>query len=396
MRIAISTPAYPLPGDPTRGRYIYEIARCLGNLATVEVFFHTGRYPRHRWLQPRTYVLTDITTDLSTEDVHVTSFDYPSLPLVSRMVNGYVSGRALLGHLRDFAPDVILGYWLYPEGFGAWRCSRSLGVPCVLGGLGTDIRARDGLTRWFTGRALRGASRSIMVSEEMRRLAIDRFQVPAERVHTIHNGVNTAVFHPRSQAALRSRLGLPDGARVIIYVGRFVATKGLRELLDAFTALAARRDDVHLVLVGDGVMRPELDTRVSAAPCRARIHMPGALQPSQVAEWIGAADLLCLPSYSEGHPNVVVEALACGRPVVATDVGGTPEIINGDNGIMVPPRDSAALEAALAAVLDGSWNHAAIAAAWSRGWDEVAAATLEVCELARGERARQSRDMSNA
>jgi teichuronic acid biosynthesis glycosyltransferase TuaC len=382
LRIAISTPAYPLPGDPTRGRYIYEIARCLGRLATIEVFFYTARYPRMRWLRPRTFEPTDVTTDLSTPDVKVTAFDYPSIPLVSRAINGHVGGRALLRRLRPFRPDIVLGYWIYPEGYGAWRCARQLGVPCVLGGLGTDIRARDSLTRWLSGHALRSADQLIMVSQEMRRLVIDRFGVDPARVHAIANGVNAAIFHPRDAAAMRQKLGLSAAYRIIVYVGRFVATKGVRELLQAFDALAAHDDTLRLVFIGDGVMREELRAQVAAARWGDRVLMPGAMQPEAIAEWLGAANLLCLPSYSEGYPNVVIEALACGRPVVATEVGGIPEIVDATNGRLVPPRDASALRVALAETLGRPWDQQALAAPWSRSWDDVARATLEVCEQA--------------
>jgi teichuronic acid biosynthesis glycosyltransferase TuaC len=389
LRIAISTPAYPLPGDPTRGRYIYEIARCLGRLATVEVFFHSGRYPKHRWLQPRTYIPTPVTNNLSTADVKVTAFDYPSFPIVSRVANGHLSGYALLQRLKVFQPDVVLAYWIFPEGYGALRCARRLGVPCVLGGLGTDIRARDGLTRWFTGRALRGADESIMVSEEMRTLALDRYKVDPARTHTITNGVNTNIFYPRDQALMRRQLALPAAARVIVYVGRFVATKGLRELLDAYSLLERQIADLHLVLIGNGVMSGELQHRIASSTWGTKVHLPGAMQPEHVAQWINAADVLCLPSYSEGYPNVVVEALACGRPVVATHVGGTPELVNATNGLLVAPRDPVALGQALATALTTEWSHEAIAASWSRSWNDVALATLAVCQEA-GTRSRNA------
>ncbi len=383
MRIAISTPAYPLPGDPTRGRYIYEIARCLGKLATVEVFFHTARYPRLRWLRPRTFIPTDVTRDLSTPDARVTAFDYPSVPVLARAVNGELSGRALMRRLKDFRPDVVLGYWIYPEGYGAWRCARRLGIPCVLGGLGTDIRARDALTRWLSGRALRAADQLIMVSEEMRRQVIDRFRVVPSQVHTITNGVNASIFHPRDSSAMRQKLGLEESFRVVCYVGRFVATKGLHELLEAFAEMVSRDESLRLVLIGDGVMRDELKTRLATSSLGRYVLLPGALQPEAIAEWLNASDALCLPSYSEGYPNVVLEALACGRPVVATQVGGIPEIIDRTNGRLVPPRDSGALQVALAAVLEEHWDQKALAAPWSRSWDDVAQATLKVCTLAR-------------
>jgi glycosyltransferase involved in cell wall biosynthesis len=382
LRIAIVTPVYQLPGDPTRGRYIYEIARCLGTLATIEVFFVTARYPQFRWLRPRTYVYSDLDADLSTPDVDVSVSSYASIPVLSRLLNGYSSAHAMFGGLARFRPDVVLGYWLYPEGYGAWLCAKKLQVPCVLGGLGTDVRARGRLTRWLSGRALRGAQQLIMVSEEMRRLTIERFGVEPARVHAIANGVNSGVFYPRSRAAAREKLGVPATARVIVYVGRFVATKGLRELLEAFASMADHDADLRLVMVGDGVMREELRARLSAPGWADRVELPGALAPPEVAEWISAANVLCLPSYSEGYPNVVVESLACGRPVVATNVGGILELVNAANGRLVPPRDVAALRAALADALNRGWDEEAIAAAWSRSWHDVAVATLDVCRRA--------------
>jgi glycosyltransferase involved in cell wall biosynthesis len=135
-----------------------------------------------------------------------------------------------------------------------------------------------------------------------------------------------------------------------------------------------------LALVGDGVMKGELMELVRSTGLLERVHLPGGLAPEAVAEWINAADVLTLPSWSEGYPNVVVEGVACGRPVVATDVGGTREILHNGNGILIPPKDASRLASALRDALNGEWDHAGIAAAMSRTWDDVAVETLAVCE----------------
>jgi glycosyltransferase involved in cell wall biosynthesis len=137
---------------------------------------------------------------------------------------------------------------------------------------------------------------------------------------------------------------------------------------------------LQLALVGDGVMRAELEAMVSGSGWSGRVHMPGGATPAQVAEWIGACDVLTLPSWSEGYPNVVVEAIACGRPVVATAVGGTGEIVDSGSGILVPPRDAQALTDALGEALRRDWDAAAMAAAAGRSWDDVAADTYAICE----------------
>jgi glycosyltransferase involved in cell wall biosynthesis len=250
----------------------------------------------------------------------------------------------------------------------------------VVGALGSDIHVRSGVNDTMTRRTIAGVDALLTVSEAMRQTAIRDFGAQADQVHTIVNGFNTSVFHPRDKVALRARLGLSPEAEQIIYVGRFVEAKGMRELLDAFAALCKHRPRARLSLVGDGVMKEELQGLIAAAGLNDRVQLPGGLPPEQVAEWICASDVLTLPSWSEGYPNVVVEGVACGVPVVATDVGGTREILHAGNGILIPPRDPAALHTALDQALSQHWDHAAIAAAMRRTWDDVAVETLAVCE----------------
>jgi len=387
LRIALVTPMLPVPYDPTRGRYIHETARSLARLAQVRVFLQQLTYLSLPGLRPRSFLLGRVGADFRLDGIDLELSDYPAVPVISRRLNGWVAAQRLAPRVRRFAPDVVLAYWVYPDGNAALRVARSLGVPCVIGALGSDIHVQSGLNARQTRATIAGADALLTVSEAMRLTAIASFGARPERTHTIINGFNTGVFHPRESAPLRARFGLPADARVVVYVGRFVEAKGMRELVQAFARLASGDPRARLVLVGDGVMRAELEQLVRAAGVGERVVLPGGLPPEQVAEWICASDVLTLPSWSEGYPNVVVEAVACGRPVVATDVGGTREILNASNGVLIPPRDPVALERALRTALDTSWDHAAIAAAMRRTWDDVAAATLAVCRRVVDERA---------
>jgi glycosyltransferase involved in cell wall biosynthesis len=165
----------------------------------------------------------------------------------------------------------------------------------------------------------------------------------------------------------------------------------MRELIAAFRQLSSGDPNLRLALVGDGVMREELVSLIRSTGLASQVMVPGGLPPEQVAQWIAAADVLTLPSWSEGYPNVVVEAIACGRPVVATDVGGTREIVNDSNGILVAPRSEVALADALSNALNYPWDEAAIAATIRRTWDDVAVDTLAVCETVVASRADQAR-----
>jgi glycosyltransferase involved in cell wall biosynthesis len=175
-------------------------------------------------------------------------------------------------------------------------------------------------------------------------------------------------------------LGLAEDAEMVLYVGRLVAEKGLRELLDAAGRLHGSRPRLQLALVGEGPLRTELQALASATG--VPVHFAGAQPPAEVARWMAASNLVTLPSYSEGHPNVLVEALACGRPVVATPVGGIPEVVDASSGLLVPVRDAAALATGLTQALQRDWDSSTLAARFSRSWQQVAQETLQACEQA--------------
>lgn len=379
LRIALVTPMLPVAHDQTRGRYIYETARSLSKLACVKVFFQTLRYPSIPGIKPRSFLHGKVASDYALPGIDVEAFEYPALPVLSRGLNGVVSAWALKPRVKAFAPDLLLAFWVYPDGHAALRVARSLGVPCAIGALGSDIHVRSGLNAFLTRNTVREVDALLTVSEAMRRTAIETFGAAPERVHTIVNGYNTSVFRPEDQANARRALNLSAGDRLVVYVGRFVEAKGLRELVEATRMLAARDGSFKLALIGDGVMKDQLHGLIRDAGLADRVLLPGGLAPEQVARWINASDLLTLPSWSEGYPNVVVEALACGRPVVATDVGGTREIVNASNGILIEPKNAVGLADALAAALSRDWDHASIAAAMKRTWDDVADETLAVC-----------------
>jgi glycosyltransferase involved in cell wall biosynthesis len=216
----------------------------------------------------------------------------------------------------------------------------------------------------------------VTVSEDLRAYAIDAGAAP-ERVHTILNGIDAELFFPRDAASVRSSLGIAQDRRVVLFVGRLSVRKGVRELLAAVRRLLPRFADVDLAIIGTGRMAAAVRRLDDELP--GRVHSLNACSRAEVAMWMAACDVLCLPSYSEGCPNVVVEALATGRPVVASAVGGVPELITPANGILVEPKNAGQLERALEQALCRSWNHDAIAAAWQRRWSDVAADTMRVC-----------------
>jgi len=387
MRLLIVTSQFPIAGEPHRGRPIYQTVRELSRLAQVRVLSPVATYPR--WAQPRSYLYRASDEHHSVPGCDVEYVRYPALPAVSRPFNGRLCARAIAAPMRAFAPDLVLSYWLYPDAYGAMLAARRIGAPLVVGARGSDLRVRDAISRRLTRPVLHAARRLLVVSEDLGRVAERDYGARPDRIRAIPNGCDASIFHPADRAEARQALDLPADAEVVTYVGRLVPEKGLRELLVAAGELRSTRPRLQLVLVGEGPMHAELAALAAAGDLPVRFA--GTRPPAEVARWMCASDLVTLPSYSEGHPNVLVEALACGRPVVATPVGGIPEVVDAASGVLVPARDPAALADGLRQAQERDWDEAALARRFSRDWRQVAQDTLLACEEvlaeARGERA---------
>jgi glycosyltransferase involved in cell wall biosynthesis len=388
MRILVVTSQFPIAGEPTRGRPILQTVRELAKLTTVRVLSPVATYPR--WAQPKSYLFRAPEKESPVAGIDAEYVSYPALPAISRPFNGALCARAIRPGVERFAPDVILSYWLYPDAWGAHRAAKRFGIPLVAGARGSDIRVRDRISQFLTRDVVRGADRLLVVSADLGRLAADQYGADASRIRVIPNGCDAPTFHLRDRAQARATLGIALDAELIVYVGRLVPEKGLRELLDALGTLAQTHPRATLALVGEGPMRAALESAASGA-LEGRVRLVGVQPPEIVATWMAASDLVTLPSYSEGHPNVLVEALACGRPVVATPVGGIPEVVDASCSLIVPPRDPAALAVALRAALERDWDEHALSRRFSRDWAEVARETLIACEEARMSRVQPTR-----
>lgn len=377
MKIAVVTPYFPTSNNSYQGHSAFHTLRFLKRHAEIEVICPITGYPK--WLRPKKYGDAPNLT-YQPSDFKTTYFEYPAIPVISRPINGLICAHLMMPYVRSAKPDLILNYWLYPEGFSAVRVGRSLGVPVIVGAIGSDIcRLNDPLTLQLVRKTLMDAAGTITVSEDLRRRAI-ALGAPPERVTTILNGCDTSVFYPGDRLDARRELGCDLDGEIILYTGNLLESKGLGELIDAFIDLLKSRPGVRLAVIGVGVYGDTLVSRAEAAGIRNQVLMLGRQPSTSVAQWMRAADIFCLPSHSEGCPNVLVEASACGRPIVATNVGGIPELVKSTAGILIPPHNHEKLHEALRSALSRQWETDRIAAAFKRGWEDVADETLAVCE----------------
>lgn len=190
------------------------------------------------------------------------------------------------------------------------------------------------------------SDRVVAVSEDAAEVALHIEHVPESKVMTIRNGVDTAKFCPGSALAARARLKLPEGGFHVGVVARLAPVKDHATLLEAFALLRRERPDAHLTLIGDGDERAALQARAEATDLAGSVHFAGARR--DIASVLPAFDVFALSSTSEGISLTLLEAASAGLPIVATRVGGTPEVvIDGETGRLVAPSDPAAFAAAL-------------------------------------------------
>lgn len=275
--------------------------------------------------------------------------------------------RGVVAALAARERIVLDAHYLWPDGVAAGLLARELGVPFTLTARGSDLNvlATDARIAAAIAEAAARAHACCAVSGALAERFAAVAGLPRARIREVRNGVDLERFAPGDAAAARAALGLPGNGRIVLGVGRLVAGKGFDV---AAAAVAQLGDEVHLVLVGDG------QQRAAIAAANPRVQFLGSLPPERVAVAYQAADVLVLPSEREGWPNVVTEALAAGTPVVATRVGGIPQIL-GDPvpqalGALVAPRDVAGLAAALRACLQRPADRAAVRAhARQYGWE---------------------------
>lgn len=366
LKILVLTNLFPSPWDPLRSPFNRQQFERLGKQHDVEVLTAVDfreRYSR----KPSPLPVTGLRTD------HFVFF-YP--PLIGRSLHACCWLASLLvqklRHVRQLHADCMLVSWGYPDAPAASWLARRLGIPYVVKVHGSDlnVKAEQALLRPQIRYALQGAQAVVAVSQALADKAI-ALGVDPSRVHVIYNGVEPNLFSPGSRRDARDRLKLAHNERLLLYVGNLKDSKGCRDLLETFPHVLTTRPDTRLLFIGTGPCRDALLQRAAALGCADRMQLVGAIEHFALGDWFRAADLLCLPSHNEGVPNVVLEAMACGTPVVATRVGGIPEVLPDHAGMLVPARDRIALRGALIAALAATWDTQRISAHASRfRWDE--------------------------
>ena len=308
--------------------------------------------------------------------VHRPRFFY--FPGVFKNHDARFYSKGLSRWLREFCqvwhPDVLDAHFVWPDGVGVALLAKELKIPYIItlrGKLYECLPIPSQREQCAT--ALQCASAVISVSgqlaEEARKLGVSD-----DRIAVIPNGIDREHFHFRDKRTCRKELGLPEEGRLLVTVAHLGHRKGHYEVI---RALAGLPDDVRIVIVGGSAQGGTPETLRSVARevgVEDRLILHGHQPYERVPIYFSSADASVLASYREGCPNAVLESLACGTPVIATDVGAVRDILPDPHvGRIVLPRKVGPLQKALADVLDHQWNSAEIVkASGVKSWDEVA------------------------
>ena len=379
MRILTFTSLFPNSIDPAHGIFIFQRATHLGRLPgnNVEVISPVPYFPRYiklaRWRtaaalpseervgdlivhHPRYFLLPKISMP-----VHALLMFLGSLPLALRM-------NAQAGF------DCIDAHFVYPDGLAAVLLGKVLKVPVVVSARGTDInvypsfRSIRPMIRWTLSQAHEIIAVSASLMEAMHALGASTY-----KTHVISNGVDGDRFERVDPVQARIQLGLQAGIPFIVSVGALIPAKGHEKLIKAFKQIVPRHPNLRLYILGEGPSRLNLTSLIQKLDLQDRIQLPGKRPNEELKSWFSASEVSCLVSEREGWPNVVTESLACGTPVVATRVGGIPEILHSEHLGVLVDQTLDAIALGLETALSRPWDRKAISEQTrKRTWSHVA------------------------
>jgi glycosyltransferase involved in cell wall biosynthesis len=355
-RLLVITHLFGYPWDPARGIFNQQQFDRLAERSELTVLVAVPWTIALR--RPKQYLRA--AREGATRWPYVRYFISLHLPLFGRSLNAALFLASLViarWPLLRQRWDCLIGSWVFPDAVAVTALGRLLRIPVIAKAHGSDVNVytRTLLRRIQIRWALRRCA-AVMCPSRALAARLTEIGIPGDRLHTIPNGVDLAIMHRIAPDLARRELDVPQDARLILYVGNLLESKGCGDLFSAFLKVTELEPRALLVYVGAGPLRGRIEKDADAAGLSARVRFAGRLPHDRLNQWYSAADLLCLPSHAEGMPNVVLEALACGTPVVATPVGGIPDVLGERTGALSPVGDPQALSRAIIETLHRDWT----------------------------------------
>jgi teichuronic acid biosynthesis glycosyltransferase TuaC len=364
LNILLISNLFPNPVDPIRGIFTFQLSKRLKTICDLTILCPLPWFPR--WANIGLFrkwgAFSNVPVNYKWQGFTVHSPKYLIIPKLSETAHAILMFPSLYSTVNRLHKekhfDVVNTQWLYPDGVAAGWITNLLKIPHVLTALGCDANLfmKQMNKRPQIIRAIKNADGVTVVSEALRQFLIkEGFQ--DKHIDVIPNGVDSTVFHPRDRVHCIKQLNLKHDGKAVLFVGQLLEVKGIIYLVEAVERLVKERKKFTFYFVGEGEGRAKYEDEISRRRLSKYIRFVGNRPHSEIALWMGACEVFCLPSLREGFPNVVLEALFSGRPVVASRVGGIPEMVNERNGFLVEPQNSLSLAEYLLKALEKDWDH---------------------------------------
>ena len=379
MKVLTYTSLFPNPAQPDLGVFIYQRMAHFDALEKNEVVvvapipYAPWWFARTRWKKWTGIPAVETQGNLTVYHPAYAMLPRVSLPLQALLM--FLGTFPLVWRLHQkHRFDIIDAHFVYPDGLTGILLGKMLHLPEAVSARGTDINMYPSFRlirpqiRW----TLKNATGLIAVCKPLRDEMLSLAGAQCD-VAVIGNGVDPTRFFPADRNEARKQLALPLDSRIAVAVGSLIERKGYQFLIPAIAQIRKQFPDIHLYVLGEGDYRSNLERMIRDLGVADCVHLHGNCPNTQLRSWYSAADISCLVSSREGWPNVLLESMACGTPVVATGVWGTPEVITSPDLGVIVEQDVASIASGLQSALRRNWERERIAAyACSRDWDVVA------------------------
>jgi glycosyltransferase involved in cell wall biosynthesis len=321
MKVLLITNLYPNKADPNWGIFNYQQFEALSEFCNVIKIVPITLRKLREW---KKVVNGNLSLDGNESVYHPILFLLPKMRKMHGLLyylSIWLRAKQLINRHK---PDVIIGTWAYPDGYAAIKLGKKLGIPVYIKVHGSDIHSVMGdSNRKLTAEVLRSCEKVISVSNSLAATMQKEFGIDKEKIHVIPNGIFKDKFLPMRRINAIEKINLVDAhEKNIVFVGNLKPIKNIMML-------------VGLHLLGSGVMFEEIQTYITKHDLSKNVFLHGKVEHEKIPLWMNYADVFVLPSKKEGMPNVVLEALSCGTPVIASDIEATREIIvDGVNGYL--------------------------------------------------------------
>ncbi|MEM6809174.1 MAG: glycosyltransferase [Pseudomonadota bacterium] len=379
MRVLVFSSLFPNAAQPTKGVFVQaRLRQLLGSsdldatvVAPVPWFpFKSDRFGEYG-------AFARAPREETQYGIRVLHPRYPVIPKVGMSIAPWLMARAVMPTIRRLhaahAFDLIDAHYVYPDGVAATAIARELGLPNTMTARGTDITLIPNYERPRRQilRAAQQCGAVISVCEALKR-DMTALGVDPDKITVLRNGVDLEFFRPNDTAAAAPR----EGRRRLVSVGYLIERKRHHLAIDALAQLP----DCDLRIAGTGPLRGELERRARAAGVHDRVEFLGQQSQQQLVDLYNDADCLLLMSSREGMANVILESLACGTPVVATNVGGADEVLTAPvAGQLVDDISAAGIASRARGVLDAAVSRGAVRAFAERfSWQATSAGQLKI------------------